>query len=191
MSNIKYRFLGATAQPELLVVVDQFSRFSEVEITSTTPTGPTLEGSTKIFSTHGLPYKVITDKDSPFNRWGLKEYYEKKENHPKANSTVDNFIRNLNKTLRTAKIDGKPWKEAIFDFLLHYRITSHSTTLVSPSEALYNRKIRCKILVKDNELTQRDKLSKNKTKIYFDKRFGARVSNIKIGDLVRNQRLIN
>ena len=46
-------------------------------------------------------------------------------------------MRNLNKTLRTAKIDGKPWKEAIFDFLLHYRITPHSTTLIRPSEALY------------------------------------------------------
>ena len=82
-------------------------------------------------------------------------------------------MRNLNKTLRTAKIDGKPWKEAIFDSLFHYRITPHSTTLISPSEALYNRKIRCKIQtyeeVKDNELTKRDKLSKEKTKTYFDK----------------------
>ena len=54
-------------------------------------------------------------------------------------------MRNLNKTLRTAKIDEKPWKEAIFDFLLHYRITPHSTTLISPTETLYNRKINCKI----------------------------------------------
>ena len=92
-------------------------------------------------------------------------------------------MRNLNKTLRLAKIDGKPRKEA-----LHYRITPHSTTLISPSEALYNRKIRCKIPtyeeVKDNELTKRDKLSKEKTKTYFDKRFGARVSGIKVGDFV-------
>ena len=78
--------------------------------------------------------------------------------------------------------------EAIFDFLLHYRITPHSTTLISPSGSLYNRKIRCKIPtyeeVKDNELTQRDKLSKEKTKTYFNKRFGARVSRIKVGDFV-------
>ena len=95
--------------------------------------------------------------------------------HPKANSTAETFMRNLKKTLRRAKIDGKPLKESIFDFLLHYRITPHSSTLICPSEALYNRK------VKDNELTKREKLSKNKTKIYFDKRFGARDSCIKVG----------
>ena len=96
-------------------------------------------------------------------------------------------MRNLNKTLRTAKIDGKPWKEAIFDFLLHYRIHHITPHSLARLEALY-RKIRCKIPtyeeVKENELTKRDKLSKEKSKTYFDKRFGARVSCIKVGDFV-------
>ena len=75
-------FLGPLPnQNYLLVVVDQFSRFPEVEITNTTATGPTLEALTKIFSTHGLPYKVITDNGSPFNSWGFKEYMKKKGNY--------------------------------------------------------------------------------------------------------------
>ena len=73
-------FLGPPPnQNYLLVVVDQFSRFPEVEITNTTATGPTLEALTKIFSTHRLPYKVITHNGSPFISWGFKEYMKKRE----------------------------------------------------------------------------------------------------------------
>lgn len=61
----------------LLVAVDQFSRFPAIEILGTTAVIPALGALTKIFSTHGLPYIIITDNGSPFNSIFFKLYIKK------------------------------------------------------------------------------------------------------------------
>jgi hypothetical protein len=45
----------------------------------------------------------------------------------------------LGKSLKAAKLDGRPWKQELGRFLLHYRTTPHCTTGVPPSELLFNR----------------------------------------------------
>ena len=75
---------------------------------------------------------------------------------------------------------------------LNYRISTHSTTLVSPAEALYRRKIRGKIPTIDNKLDwralrnlpHRDYASKQKIKSYVDKRYNAKDSHIVPEDYV-------
>ena len=191
----------------LLVVIDQYSRFPEVEITGTTAAGPTLEALNKIFSTHGLPHKIISDNGSPFQSKEFKEYMKQKgishhritPLHPKANSAAENFMRNLNKTVRTAAIEQKPWKQALYDFLLNYRISVHTTTQVSPAEVLYGRKIRGKIPMVNTEpnyeklakLPENDERSKLKMKYYTDNRYHAKESCLAEGDfvLVRQRKL--
>ena len=152
--TVNIDFLGPLPNRSyLLVVIDQRTRFPKVEIIGSTAAIPTLGALTKIFSTHGLPHKVISDSGSPFQSYAFKQYMLSKgidhhkitPLHPKANSTAENFMRNLNKALRTAVIENRPWKEALYDFLLNYRIAVHATTNISPSEALYKRKIRGKV----------------------------------------------
>ena len=78
----------------LLVVIDQHSRFPEVEIIGTTAAEPTLGALTKIFATHGLPHKVISDNGSPFQSQEFRRYMKELGNnhhmitplHPKANA---------------------------------------------------------------------------------------------------------
>ncbi|XP_057310313.1 uncharacterized protein K02A2.6-like [Hydractinia symbiolongicarpus] len=109
----------------LLVVIDQRTRFPEVEIVGSTAALPTLGALGKIFATHGLPHKIISDNGSPFHSNEFKRYMHAKgidhhritPLHPKANSTAENFMRNLNKTLRIATIKGKSWKIALYNFL--------------------------------------------------------------------------
>ena len=184
----------------LLVVIDQRTRFPEVEVIGSTAAVPTLAALNKIFSTHGLPHKVISDNGSPFHSYQFKQYMKSKgidhhritPLHPKANSTAENFMRNLNKALRIAVIEQKPWKDALYDFILNYRIATHTTTQVSPAEALYQRKIRGKIPTINNtpnreaiqNLPHRDYESKQKIKSYIDRRYHARDSKIDLGDYV-------
>ena len=54
-------------------------------------------------------------------------------------------MRNLNKVMRIAIIEGQPWMEALCDFLLNYRIAKHVSTDISPAEALFHRKSRGKV----------------------------------------------
>ena len=65
--------------------------------------------------------------------------------HPKANCTAESIMCNLNKVMRIASIEGQPWGEALYAFLLNYRIAKHVSTDVSPAEALFHRKIRGKV----------------------------------------------
>ncbi|XP_057302657.1 uncharacterized protein K02A2.6-like [Hydractinia symbiolongicarpus] len=68
-------FLGPLPNEKyLLVVVDQFSRYPEAEITNSTAAQQTIEILTKIFSTHGIPFKVITDNDPPFPSQKFKDF---------------------------------------------------------------------------------------------------------------------
>lgn len=194
-------FLGPLPnRSHLLVVIDQRTRFPEVEIVGSTAALPTLGALSKIFATHGLPHKIISDNGSPFHSNEFKRYMHAKgidhhritPLHPKANSTAENFMRNLNKTLRIATIEGKPWKIALYNFLLNYRISTHSTTGVSPAEALFQRQVRGKLPSLNNqpnrdaikEAPHRDAQQKLKMKKYVDARFHARQPAINKGDYV-------
>ena len=205
--TVNMDFLGPLPDgSHLLVVIDQRSRFPEVEIVGTTSAHSTLGKLDRIFATHGLPNKVITDNGSPFHSHEFQDYMKHRgidhhkitPLHPKANSTAENFMRGLNKTLRTAVIDGKQWKSALYDFLLSYRVAKHSTTQVSPAEVMFYRKLRTKIPSIDNkpdvkalrDLERRDQIMKENIKRYTDNRNNATYSSIKVGDyvLVKQQR---
>ena len=72
--------------------------------------------------------------------------------------------------------------------LLNYRATPHLTTREPPSKLLFNRIINTKLpeLVKQNDgnIQKRDKENKERMKKDADRRRRARVSKLKIGDVV-------
>jgi hypothetical protein len=41
---------------------------------------------------------------------------------------VENVYKGLKKTIRVATIERKNWKEELYNFLLNYRATPHTTT---------------------------------------------------------------
>jgi hypothetical protein len=67
-------------------------------------------------------------------------------------------MRTIEKAIRTAHIEKKNWKQALYQFLRQYRATPHTTTNVSPSEVLNNRKLKM-------PLPSIQKLSNKKPKI--------------------------
>ena len=65
-------FLGPFPSEELLlVVIDGRTRFSEVEIVKSTSASSTIPRLDRIFSTHGLPQKIITDNGPPFTSYEI------------------------------------------------------------------------------------------------------------------------
>ena len=184
----------------LLVVIDAYSRFPEVEIVSATSSKITIPKLERIFATHGLPQFVKSDNGPPFP--GQEFYQFMKElgaKHrpssplwPQGNAEVERFMQPLEKAIRTANIEGKDWKRAIFKFLLIYRATPHSTTGHSPATLLFNRNIRTKLPhpVRENnsnihqQLKQKDSIAKAKIKTHADEKSRAKSSEIVVGDIV-------
>ena len=65
---------------------------------------------------------------------------------PQANVEAERFMRTLEKSVRAAQVEVKPWKKELYVFLRNYRATHHSSKEQSPASVLLQRSIRTKLL---------------------------------------------
>ena len=201
--EVSVDFLGPIPTGEyLLVVMDDYSRFPEVEVVTSTSSSCVIPKLDCIFARQGVPLIVKSDNGPPFNGEEFKKfasYLGFKHRRitplwPRANGEVEHFMGPLSKVLRTAKIEHKNWRQELYGFLRQYRATPHTTTGVSPAEALNGRKLHTTIpevkqptidLKKQHaKIKQNDFERKQKAKAYWDKCNHAQDSEIKINDTV-------
>ncbi|KAK3740432.1 hypothetical protein QZH41_004600 [Actinostola sp. cb2023] len=181
----------------LLVVVDYFSRFPEIEILRSTSAKAVIPHLDSIFARQGIPDVVRTDNGPPFNSENFQMFATHLGfNHrkitpiwPRANGEAERLMRTLEKAIRTAVIEHKSWRQELFTFLRQYRATPHSTTGKSPSELLNGRKLKSTMprLQQDQaspEVKQNDAKRKEQMKEYADRHNHARASDLKVGDKV-------
>ena len=182
----------------LLVVVDDYSRYPEVEILKSTSAKAVIPHLDSIFARQGIPNVVRTDNGPPFNSHDFHLYathlgFKHRKvtpAWPKANGEVERLMRTLEKAIRVAVIEHKSWKQELFTFLRQYRATPHSTTARSPSELLNGRKLKSTLPVHWQEqaplkdVRQTDANRKERMKGYADKHNHAKHSDLEIGDRV-------
>ena len=185
----------------LFVAIDAYSRYPEVEIVHSTSAKATIPKMDRIFSTHGIPRVVRSDNGPPFSSEEIKQFMlENGIEHkritplwPQANSEAENFMKPVTKAIRSSRAEGREWKRDLYQFLLNYRATPHSTTGFAPSELLFNRKIRTKLpqnVLKSSQsdvgskVQDTDDRAKAKMKEYADTKSRAKQSNIQVGDTV-------
>ena len=115
---------------------------------------------------------------------------------PQSNGEVERFNETMMKAINIAKIEKKHWKEELQNFLFQYLMTPHTVTGVNPAEMLMGRKLRNKLpkmqmraepmdeLQWQMQIRERDARRKRYEKEYADKKRGAKVSDIEVGDRV-------
>ena len=187
----------------LLVLVDYYSRWIEVDVIRTTSSKTIIHCLDAQFARHGLPKGLRTDNGSNLvskevedylNEMGIEHRYTTPL-WPRANGEVERQNRSLLKSMRAAHAEGQNWREELNRFLLAYRSTPHSTTGKSPAELLFRRKLTTKmpelvnveeeeLEVSDQAVRDRDNQRKQFNKDYVDKKFHARDRNVKEGDSV-------
>ena len=173
----------------LMVVIDEYSRFPEVEILTFTSARAVIPKLDAIFSRQGIPDVLKSDNGPPFNSHEFKEFAEHlgfqhrriTPYWPKANGEDERFMRTLGKCTRSAHAEGRNWKQDLYKFLRQYRATPHSTTATSPCEALNQRKLKTTLPESSHlqharhsscsKLEGRDAAQKSKMKTYADKKF--------------------
>ena len=192
-------FIGPFPTGEsLLVVMDDYSRFPEVEIVHPTSSNTVIPKLDAIFARQGIPSELRSDNGPPFNGGefaSFASYLGFKHRRitplwPGANGEVERLMKTLGKAIRAAFIDQRNWKQELYTFLRQYRATPHSTTGVSPSELLNGRpmKIMLPELRQETQpmgtIDNRDALEKSKMKRNADDRRGAKDSKLSVGDIV-------
>ncbi|GFN77286.1 transposon ty3-g Gag-Pol polyprotein [Plakobranchus ocellatus] len=134
----------------LLIVIDDYSRFPEVEIVNSTSARSVTPKLNQIFARFGTPNILKSDNGSPFNREEFASFAKKLGFHhrkitplwPKANGEAERSVRSLDKFVHTCKAERSNRKQELPNFLRQYRATPHSSTKISPHEALTVRKMR-------------------------------------------------
>ena len=184
----------------LLVLIDRYSRYPEVEIVRSTKASVVIPKFDKIFATHGIPFSITTDNRPPFNSEAYRRYLHTlgisydtaTPKWPQGTAEVERFNQPLGRALITAKVEGRIWQQELNRFLLQYRTTPHATTKIAPSDLLFNRVVNGKLptLVKNKtinrhkEAVENERLRAEYNKVYADKKRHAKPCDIKVGDYV-------
>ena len=208
-TELSMDFLGPFPSGELLlVVIDDYSRFPEVEIVSSTTGACILSKLENIFARHGYPEILKSDNGPPMNSSEFASYatacgFKHRKitpHHPEANGEAERFMRTLNKTIRAATTERVNIKTRLPTFLRLYRATPHASTGVSPFEALYGRKMNFGLPSPTipvsttnphpnnpnlhSQIVRNDEQAKLKMRTYADARRHTQPSSLKTGDTV-------
>ena len=187
----------------LLVLVDYFSRWMEVNVVRSTTSAMLIKCLDNHFARYGVPVGLRTDNgpnlisqemESYLKEMGIKHQLASPL-WPRANGEVERQNRSLLKSMRLFQAEGKDWRVELNKFLLAYRSTNHTTTGVSPAELFLKRKLSTKLPeltdVKEKEtgvtyqqVRDRDAERKQLAKDYADVRRQAADRDIKVGDVV-------
>lgn len=190
----------------LLVIIDYYSRYKEVEIMFKITARDTISRLDRIFTRLGYPRTITLDNAKQFVSTDLDSYSKLHGitlNHstpywPQENGLVERQNRSLVKRLQISAALGRDWKKDLHDYLIMYYTTPHSITGKTPTELMYGHTIRSKLpAIEDIETTppnadfrDRDKLLKEKGKEVEDTRRRATRSSIDSGDTVLMQNLL-
>jgi hypothetical protein len=105
------------------------------------------------------------------------------------------FNKPFMKSIRTAHLEGKNWRQEMHKFLRQYRSTPHPSTKFPPFQLLFGRSPRTKLPEIANKANQESAETtqakpKANAKQYADRRNKAKRQDFKIGDkvLVKNEK---
>ncbi|KAJ1125865.1 hypothetical protein NDU88_004280 [Pleurodeles waltl] len=114
----------------MLVVIDDYSRYPELELVQSTSAATFTLKMEKLIASQGLFGEVRTD-NRPFNsrEWAdfLKSRNTKQHRimprRPQVNGEVECFVRTLTKVIRITTVESQNVESAIYTFLREYRVT--------------------------------------------------------------------
>ena len=131
-----------------LLVIDAYTKWLDVHVTSTSTSVVTIELLRKSFSTYGLPEVVVSDSAANFTSDEFEAFLKANgvkhvstpPYHPASNGLVERAVQTLKGGLKKLKVGSVETK--VSRFLFAYRMTPHSSTGVSPAELMFGCRMR-------------------------------------------------
>ena len=135
-----------------LIIVYAHSKWLDVCPMKTATTAATIERLRWSFATHGLPDTIVSDNGTVFTSGEFSNFLQSRgirhvhsaPYHTATNELAERAMQSVKQGL--AKITQRTISERVTTFLLqYYRKTPHSTTGISPAEALMGRRLKLRI----------------------------------------------
>ena len=144
-------------------MVDSYSRWPEVFLTTTPTAEFTKMAFRKSFSREGVPHALVTDNGTHFTAkvvddWlqgiGCRHLYAPPR-HPQSNGLAEKFVRSLKSAVRSASPHTfEQLDRCVDNFLMQYRNAVHASTGKSPSQLFKSRNMRTNMLCLDSANVQ-------------------------------------
>ena len=146
--NLSADFCGPLNTGEyLLVITDEYSRYPVVEIVKSLSANTVIPVFDRVIAMFGIPNTVKTDNGSPFNSTAFPDYAKFigfthrniTPRWPRANAQAESFNKPLMKSVKSACVEGRSWKQELYRLLRQYRATPHTSTGYTPYRLLFGR----------------------------------------------------
>ena len=149
--RIHVDFAGPFEGSMWFIVVDAHTKWPEVIPMKTTTANNTITVLRSLFARYGIPNQIVSDNGSQFTSEEYRKFCESNgirrtlvaPYHPSSNGEAERFVQTFKSALRRAK--SEDLKQALAQFLLHYRTSSHGTTGKSPAEMMFGRRIQTRL----------------------------------------------
>lgn len=183
---------------ELLTGTDAFSRWIFAEPTKKMDCKAVMAILERQFETWGRPDVIKSDNGPPFNgqefhnecrKLGI-EVVHSAPYHPQENATAERSHRPMKKTMIIANVCGRNSLKALRKYVSFHNHAPLSRCGLSPFEIITGWKAKTGLpMIRPfkpewENFWEKDTIEKCKQKAYADKKFGAKYSNIKVGDTV-------
>ena len=187
-SRVHIDYAGPFMGKMFLLVIDAYTKWLDVHVTTTSTSTVTIELLRKSFSTYGLPDVVVSDNATNFTSEEFEAFLKSNgvkhvrtpPYHPASNGVVERAVQTLKsglKKLKTGSIETK-----VSRFLFAYRVTPHGSTGVSPGELMFGRRMHTAMDNLRPNLGKKVRHAQDQQTRAHDK--GARPRDFSIGDLV-------
>ena len=162
-----------------LIIIDAYSKWLKVYETGTSTTASRIiEVMRRVFSSHGVPRRLVTDNGPLFRSVEFKKF--RKENdvkhqltppyHPSSNGQAERAVQIFKRSME-ARPKGRTIRHQISILLLQYRSTPNTSTGKTPSELLMTRVLRTRLSlvkptvggeIRDRQQSQTEAASRNR-----------------------------
>lgn len=190
----------------LLVIADVYSRYLIVSPVGSTDFATLRKVLDAVFGHYGFPKTIKADNGPPFSGKEYASYLAQRSivrvhsspNFPQQNGLAERYMQVVNKAMQIAGLDNKGSIEMVQETVRAHNSAKHRVTNISPEELMLGRKVRRDLPLvgstvskhKAQDVRRRDGEQKHKSKVAEDKRRGAKVTKIEVGDKVVRRRML-
>lgn len=152
--RIHVDYAGPVADSMLLIVVDAFSKWIEVKMTTSTTAAATIQILDGLFSTYGAPVTLVSDSGPQFTSSEFRDFLQKSgvkyhklsaPYHPATNGQAERYVQTVKNGLKAMGTTSATLRSNLNIFLQHYRKIPHTETGDSPAKLFLGRNIRTRL----------------------------------------------
>ena len=140
-------FAGPFLGNMFLLLVDAHFKWMDIYTMSSITSEATIGNLKASFSTHGSLYVLVTDNGPSFKSESFHQFVSLNgiqhltSYHPASNGLAERAVQTFKNAMK--KLSGGSVQDRVNRFLFRYQVTPQSTTGHSPTELLFNRRIKC------------------------------------------------